>query len=592
MRLNRPRSTLAVLLAAAALTTAAAPVPRPRAEVVEPFAQRYDKALYGDFRTLGNTVLGCPTDPADEAEDCADITSAERPGANNTVRTRRLNTTGTDPAFGSSTGRTVLPPGAKVAYARLFWGGTTGENLDFRGTLKPGCDDHPGAEQVGLSPGAPLDAVPRIRAGGTGAFVPVRPEFRATDPQTAKGAHFYTADADVTSVFAGLTGDGKPLPVAVDGIWAAEGLGCAAGWSLTIVHSYDRPHPEHAPNLRHVHVYGGHVLQGATAPDTTVSVSGFRRLGGAKARASVTAYEGDRSFVGDRFLVGGKEIAETSTGTTDNFFISRADGALDPAYVNNLSLDAKEFDLPEGAIAPGATATELTFRTAGDAYVPSALALSVPVPDLEVTKTASRKTVHPGEKVTYTIRAKNGTAFDHPDADFTDDLTDTLDDAVYLGDARATHGTVTYEAPKLRFRGDVPAGATAQITYSVRIKDPVAGDRRMRNGVEVDEPGTNCPPGSKDPACVVTPTVGPVKPTGRPTGHGRKPGGSWWHGGGTKPGGRPHPGPMPSAQTTGTRELARTGPDDRALWVAAGGALALAGLGVLASVSVRSRRRP
>lgn len=33
------------------------------ADVIEPFGKRYDESIYGDFTTLGNTVMGCPDSP-------------------------------------------------------------------------------------------------------------------------------------------------------------------------------------------------------------------------------------------------------------------------------------------------------------------------------------------------------------------------------------------------------------------------------------------------------------------------------------------------------------------------------------------------
>ncbi|WP_344520853.1 LAETG motif-containing sortase-dependent surface protein [Streptomyces rectiviolaceus] len=61
-------------LAAGALGAAAVPA---AADVIEPFAKRYDESPYGDFRTTGNTVMGCPTTPADRAARCATAADGE-----------------------------------------------------------------------------------------------------------------------------------------------------------------------------------------------------------------------------------------------------------------------------------------------------------------------------------------------------------------------------------------------------------------------------------------------------------------------------------------------------------------------------------
>ncbi|MGW5868716.1 DUF7927 domain-containing protein [Streptomyces sp. NPDC055239] len=501
-------------LAAGALSAAA--VAPAAADVIEPFAKRYDESLYGDFKTIGNTVMGCPTTPADMAARCATAADGEGRDNNNTFVMRRINTAGMDPDHGSSTGRVAIPPGAKVAYARLFFGGNDGTYKGPSGAQLKRCDIS-GAD-VNPSPGDPLDAVPSVSVAGATPSK-VTPANMVGDPASANGPHYYTGEADVTGLFSGITGDGTPMPVAVGDIWAPTGKGCVAGWSLTVVYKYDAPDEQYAPDRRNVYVYGGHVLQRSTSPATSVKVDGFYRTDG-KPRASVTAYEGDWNTPGDRFAVGGQNITESHTGNTNNFFISEDDGALDPRMTNNLSIDAKEFDVTGGstratpAAAPaaepipvGSTSTTLSFSTKGDTYVPSALALSVPVPDLEVTKTASPKKVKPGGTLTYTVKAKNISKLNYPNAKFSDDLTDNLDDATYNHDAKATTGKVSYTRPRISWTGDIPAGRTATVTYSVKVHDPVNGDGNLLNDVDVESPRSNCDAGSTDPRCGAAPVI-------------------------------------------------------------------------------------
>lgn len=415
------------------------------------------------------------------------------------------------PQFGSSTGHVRIPAGAEVAYARLFWGGNDGTYKGPSGAQLRRCDIS--GANVEASPGDPATTTPVIRVGA-GPATPVSIDSMVTDPSDTNGPHYYTGESDVTAAFAGVSG--TDAQVAVGNIWAPDGKGCVAGWSLTVVHKFPGPDPVKAPERRNVYVYGGHVLQRSTSPATTITVDGFYRSGGT-ARASVTAYEGDWNTPGDKFLVDGKNVTEAHTGNTDNFFVSEDDGAVAPKLVNNLSIDAKAFDIPAGAIPQGATSADLTFSTNGDTYVPSGLAFSVPVPDLEITKTASPRTVKPGDTLTYTITAKNISTIDYPNAKFSDDLTGNLDDADYNGDAKTDLGKVSYEKPKIGYIGSIPAGKTATVTYSVKIKDPVTGDGKLRNSVEVETPRSNCGDGSEDPACAVTPVLDKPKPSPTPT---------------------------------------------------------------------------
>ncbi|NBE54617.1 DUF7927 domain-containing protein [Streptomyces boluensis] len=496
-----PARLVGALIAVATAATSLIGAAPAAAVVVEPFAKRYDEALYGDFITLGNSVLDCPSTPADEAAACRTAQSGGSTANNNQFDMQYVNTAGlSSPVLNSSTGKVRIPPGAEVAYARLFWGGNDGTYKLGRNQIQR-CD----TAGVATSPaGDPLSTQPVIKVNG-GAETPVTVQNAVRTPSEVGGPHYYTAEADVTSSFQAMA-SGSDVPVSVGNVWAPTGKGCVGGWSLTVVYKYDAPNAQYAPDRRNVYVYGGHVVQQSKDPDTTITVDGFYRTGDGKLRASTTAYEGDANVSGDQFLVNGTNIAN-SAGSTNNFFNSHAEGCLDPCDANNFSIDAETVDIPAGTIKQGATSADLTFRTKGDTYVPSALAFSVPVPDLEVTKTASPKTVHPGDTLTYTVKAKNISRLPYPNAKFTDDLTDTLDDATYNGDAKTDTGKVDYDAPRIGFQGDIAPDETATITYSVTVNDPVSGDGKLRNNVDVSSPRSNCEAGSTDPACGVTPEV-------------------------------------------------------------------------------------
>ncbi|MER5954199.1 hypothetical protein [Streptomyces sp. NPDC001893] len=508
LRAAATRTAGALVATVTALTALGAAAPA-AADVVAPFTKRYDESLYGDFVTIGNTVMGCPAAPADLATRCAAAAGGGR-GGDETFVMQRVNTARTTAGYGSSTGRVTIPPGAKVAYARLFFGGNDGTYRGPSGARLARCDIS-GAD-VRPSPGSPLAAVPVLGVNG-GAAARVSVEDLVQDPATINGPHYYTGEADVTSMFAGVTGTGAPVPVAVGGVWAPDGKGCVAGWSMTVVYKYGAPNAEYAPERRNVYVYGGHVLQRPVSPATAIGVDGFHRAGGGRVRAGVSTYEGGWNTLGDRFLVDGKNVTEAHTG---NSYLSESDGAVAPEAADDLSVDAKAFELPAGTIPPGATSTELTFTPQGDTRVPSALALSVPVPDLEVTRTASPQTARPGDILTYTVTAKNVGSLDYPNARFSDDLTGSLDDAAYNGDVRTDLGHVAYSAPRIGYTGDIPAGKTVTVTYSVRIHDPVRGDGKLPGGVEVQSPRSNCAAGSADPSCGTAPEIEKPPPPAPP----------------------------------------------------------------------------
>ncbi|WP_133847810.1 DUF11 domain-containing protein [Labedaea rhizosphaerae] len=128
---------------------------------------------------------------------------------------------------------------------------------------------------------------------------------------------------------------------------------------------------------------------------------------------------------------------------------------------------------------------------------------TVKVAELHVAKTANTKQVTVGDTVVYTVKVTNVGAVDYlatePAADevgvgpamFTDDMSEVLDDATYKGDAHASAGTTHYEEPKLSWSGPVAVGATATVTYSVKVNDPASGDRKLTNAVIALD--SNCP---------------------------------------------------------------------------------------------------
>ncbi|SDL17438.1 DUF11 domain-containing protein [Streptomyces indicus] len=508
------RRTLGALVATATAATSLIGLAPAAAVVVEPFAKRYDEALYGDFIELGNAVLDCPSAPPDEAANCRDAQSGANNMNNNQFTMEYTDTAGLSATvINSSTGKVEIPPGAEVAYARMYWGGNTGTYRRFGTQLIDYCDT---AGPATKPAGDPLTKQPVLKVG-SGAETRVTVQNAVATPSTTGGPHYYTAEADVTRQFAGVP-TGSEVPVAVGDVWAPTGKGCVGGWSLYVVYKYDAPEPTHAPDRKHVYLYGGHVVQRSSDPDTTIKVDGFYRSGDGPLRAGVTAFEGDRNVLRDTFLVNGTNIPNEE-GVTNNFFDSHAMGCDQPCDDNNFSIDAKTVEIPAATIPQGATTANLTFRTRNDTYVPSALAFSVPVPDVEITKTASPKNIQPGDKLTYTVTAKNISRLPYPGAKFTDDLTDNLDDATYNNDAKAEpSGNVSYDEPKISFVGDIPAGETVTVTYSVTVNDPRTGDGKMRNNIDVESPRSNCEAGSTDPACGTTPVIeeepAPVVPIG------------------------------------------------------------------------------
>ncbi|MEV7005460.1 putative Ig domain-containing protein [Streptosporangium sp. NPDC051022] len=133
--------------------------------------------------------------------------------------------------------------------------------------------------------------------------------------------------------------------------------------------------------------------------------------------------------------------------------------------------------------------------------------LTVTAGPLVIVKTADVSATAPGGTVNYTITVGNTGSSAFTGVTLTDPLTGVLDDAVYNADAAATSGAVSFTSPNLTWTGNVAAGATVTITYSVKVASPDTGNKVLANTVTSSTLGSTCPSGGADSRCTATVTV-------------------------------------------------------------------------------------
>ena len=137
--------------------------------------------------------------------------------------------------------------------------------------------------------------------------------------------------------------------------------------------------------------------------------------------------------------------------------------------------------------------------------------VDTPIGKVDMEKTTTTGPITPGMKLTYTITAKNigtGPVTSHT---ITDTLSEVLDDATFNNDATVNVGNTHYAEPILTWTGDIQAGQTMTLTYSVTIKKAGSGNGKLVNGV-VDPRGiSNCTTNSTDQKCTKTTTVSLAK---------------------------------------------------------------------------------
>jgi uncharacterized repeat protein (TIGR01451 family) len=464
-----------------------------RATPAEPFDLGYNRIVGGDFLSVGNGSLRCPlvTDNAPTTGDntpkgCADAANRANQRVNDNFFMQWADVDNDPGTFDSSSATVDLPVGAKVEFARLNWAGNTGLFADSTVRM---CQSRESETPAILPDGTPDKQ--KVRMVTKARTVDVAPqEFMMDPPGTFRGAgQYYSAYADVTDAVASG-------PVTVGNVWAPKGFGCMGGWSLVVV--YSQP----GAKKRQVLVYGGHVRQSGTDPKTTAHIEGFRAAT-TEAHIGLTAYEGDWGIGGDRF--------DISPG--DNFFVSQADGRLEPNAANNFSVDVRSLN---ATVPIGASGIDLGFETTGDGFMVQSLAFSVAVPALQVTQTVDKPAVHPGDDVTFTITVTNsggtpvtdiqagcqtiavlesGQSHTHtctvkaPADDFSNTVRVT--GKTPIGDVEGsaeTHVEVLNPAVKIAMTADKPAYRDGDtVTFTITIGD--IGDTPLQ-GIEVVDPKT------------------------------------------------------------------------------------------------------
>jgi uncharacterized repeat protein (TIGR01451 family) len=151
-------------------------------------------------------------------------------------------------------------------------------------------------------------------------------------------------------------------------------------------------------------------------------------------------------------------------------------------------------------------------------------ATTVPVASLRIVNATDASTTEPTSVVHDTVTLTNIGQVPYVGIAVTDDLTGSIDDATYDGDAQATAGSVVF-APSpaaISWTGDLPVGATVTVTASLTVNYPDTGDKNLRTLVTTTAGASNCPVTGPAPACatsvpVLTPALTIVKTVDRTT---------------------------------------------------------------------------
>ncbi|MGW4505552.1 DUF3344 domain-containing protein [Streptomyces sp. NPDC004436] len=320
----------------------AAAVPAPKELPRIPFTQRYQAVQHGGVVRASNSGISCRREESAQAEPCAEVKRGAA-GVNSDFEMFYSEVDKDPDTYNSTRADLKVPKGAKVSYARLYWGG----NLRV-GEQKPPEDN-----------GRVLVAEPG------GAYKEVLAD-TVIGHRTDAGSDAYQASADVTP----LVRKGGAGMWTVSQLNIAMGhseVGAWGGWTLVVAYE----HPQEP--LRRISLWDGFELLAARAGDGVVEVDGLDAPAGSAGRVGVVAYDGDRGTLGDSLTVTADSGRRTSLSDEENPFNDVMNSTItefggqsfvrQPEHMNNLGYDADVFDLSP-ALYEGAR--KLNFRFTGE----------------------------------------------------------------------------------------------------------------------------------------------------------------------------------------------------------------------------------
>ncbi|MFI8518472.1 DUF3344 domain-containing protein [Streptomyces sp. NPDC085481] len=332
----------------AALPAASAVTPQPGEAARLPFAPRYEAVQHGGIVRAANAAA-------------KGTTGAET--VNDGTAIRYVDVDSDPNTYNSSQAELRVPAGAKVSWARLYWGG----NL-LAGEQKPAKDN-----------GRVLIAEPGGRYKALLADT-------TTGHRTADGADAFQASADVTA----LVRSAQPGMWTVAQVNVAMGRSAVGGWGgWTLVAAYEKADEP----LRRLAVWDGFETLGPKSGELSIPLAlGTDRIPqDADGRLGLIAYDGDRGTSGDYLAVETgaaksvtrSELSDSANSADDVMNSSITDSGTSrmerlPAHQNTLGYDSDVFDL-RGALRNGADRFHIRLGSRKDAVWLGALFLQADV---------------------------------------------------------------------------------------------------------------------------------------------------------------------------------------------------------------------
>ncbi|MCH8544640.1 MAG: Ig-like domain-containing protein [Alcanivorax sp.] len=383
--MHRPYTARFTLLLLTMLTTLFSTA---QADIIRAFDTRASVDQRGDILMIGNTLLTCA--PVLLPPYCSSIQSGSSSGGNGFRNMINVNIDSLAGFDNSSSANLLLPTGATVQFAGLYWGARAATTNSNRGNIRLRVPGNPGYHHLSATT---LDTLPTDRTDASSH--PYQAMVDITNLVSQAGSGTYTV-ADLTA----NTGNGGSL-------------GNYGGWGLVIIYQDD------SQPFRRLTIYDG----AATVTDNeTVSITVENLLtplhGNFTTRLGALVWEGDQDITGAQFRLEGQQLSDAQNPANNfwNSTITRLGQHItnkNPHYINQMALDINYVNA-SGILANGAQNATLDFITNQDFYFPhvAAFAVEMYVPDLITSLTINGVDVDggmllPGDDIEYTVTFEN-----------------------------------------------------------------------------------------------------------------------------------------------------------------------------------------
>ena len=248
-------------------------------------------------------------------------------------------------------------------------------------------------------------------------------------------------------------------------------------------------------------------VPGATITYTiTVTNTGQTPYTGAGVTDSLAGVLDDATYDHDAATVpaatGTLAYASQALSWTGNLTVAATVTITYSVTINNP--DTGDHTLTSTVTSPATGSNCPTTSTTGTTNPRCTSTVTVLIPALTIATTAGASHVVAGQSVSYAIVIDNTGQVPYDAATISDPLSGVLGGAAYNAGATANTGTVSFSGSAITWTGDLPVDTSAVINYSVTAKSSDTDGTTLTNTVSTTAPGSNCGPGSTDPACTAT----------------------------------------------------------------------------------------